>query len=66
MNCPTCGIGKLVAGTRDVPCTYKGKRTVIKAIKGQHCNNLNCREVVMEMGESERMSREMRNAYPPF
>ena len=59
MKCPTCGIGKLVAGTRNVPYTYKGKRTVIKAVKAQYCNNPKCREVVMEMDESARMSREM-------
>lgn len=59
MKCPTCGIGKLVTGTRDMPYTYKGKSTVIKAVKGQYCDNPKCKEVVMEMGESVRTSREM-------
>ncbi len=59
MKCPSCGVGKVVAGIRNVPYTYKGKRTVIKAVKGQYCNNPKCREVVMEMDESARMSREM-------
>lgn len=59
MKCPTCGIGKLVAATRDVPYTYKGKSTAIKAVKGQYCDNPKCREIVLEMSESVRTSREM-------
>ena len=59
MKCPTCGIGKRVAATRDVPYTYKGKSTVIRAVKGQYCDNPKCGEIVMEMGESVRTSREM-------
>lgn len=59
MKCPTCGIGKLVAATRGVPYTYKGKSTVIKAVKGRYCDNPKCREVVMELEQSVRMSGEM-------
>jgi HTH-type transcriptional regulator/antitoxin MqsA len=59
MKCPTCEIGNLVAGVRNMPYTYKGKKTVIKAVKGQYCDNPKCREVVMDMGESVRTSREM-------
>jgi len=59
MKCPTCGVGKLVTATRDVPYTYKGKSTVIKAVKGQYCDNPKCREIVMEMDESVRTSRQM-------
>lgn len=59
MKCPTCGIGKLVAAARDVPYTYKGKSRVIRAVKGQYCDNPKCGEIVMEMGESVRTSREM-------
>ncbi len=59
MKCPTCGTGKLIAATRDMPYTYKGESTLIKAVKGQYCDNPKCKEVVMEMGESVRTSREM-------
>lgn len=59
MKCPTCGTGKLVAAVRDVRYPYKGKKTVIKAVRGRFCNNPKCREVVMEMGESVRTSKEM-------
>lgn len=59
MNCPTCGTGKLVAATRDMPYTYKGRKTVIKAVKGQFCDNRRCVEVVLGMDESVRTSREM-------
>ena len=59
MNCPTCETGKLVAATRDMPYTYKGRKMIIKAVKGQYCDNRKCREVVMNMDESIRTSREM-------
>src|SRR2546423_915611 len=59
MKCPTCEIGKLVAGVHNMPYTYKGEKTVIKAVKGQYCDNPKCREIVMDMGESVRTSREM-------
>ena len=59
MKCPTCRIGNLIEGVRDVPYTYKGKKTVLKAVKGRFCNNRKCREVVMDKDESSRTSREM-------
>lgn len=59
MKCPACGTGKFVAGVRDVPYAYKGKKTVIKSVKGNFCGNSKCREVVMDLGESVRVSREM-------
>ena len=59
MKCPTCEIGNLVAGVRGMPYTYKGEKTVIKAVKGMFCDNPKCREVVMDMGESVRTSKEM-------
>jgi HTH-type transcriptional regulator/antitoxin MqsA len=59
MKCPTCETGKLVEAVRDVPYVYKGKKTVIKAVKGRFCDNPKCREVVMELGESVRTSKEM-------
>jgi HTH-type transcriptional regulator/antitoxin MqsA len=59
MNCPTCETGKLVATTRDMPYTYKGRKTVIKAVKGQYCGNRKCGEVVMNLDESIRTSKEM-------
>ena len=59
MKCPTCGTGDLVAAVRDVPYSYKGKNTVIKSVKGRFCDNPKCREVVMDMDESARTSREV-------
>ncbi len=59
MKCPTCEIGNLVSAVRKMPYTYKGRKTVIKAVRGQYCDNPKCREVVMDMGESVRTSREM-------
>lgn len=59
MKCPTCEIGNLVEGVRNVPYTYKGKKTVLKAVKGRFCDNRKCRELVMDKDESARRSREM-------
>ena len=42
MKCPTCETGKLVDAVRDVPYVYKGKKTVIKAVKGRFCDNPKC------------------------
>lgn len=59
MKCPKCGTGKLIAATRALPYSYKGKSTAIKAVKGKFCNNRTCREVVVDIDESARMSKEM-------
>src|SRR5258708_20969444 len=59
MKCPTCGIGNLVVTTRKLPYSYKGKSTVIKAVKGKFCNNLKCREVVLDIDEAAHVSKEM-------
>lgn len=60
MRCPTCRIGNLVPDVRDVPYVYKGKKTVVKAVKGKFCDNPRCGEVVMDKKESARTSKEMR------
>jgi len=59
MKCPACETGNLVAAVRDVPYAYKGKKTVIKAVEGRFCDNPKCREVVMDMDESVRTSKEI-------
>jgi HTH-type transcriptional regulator / antitoxin MqsA len=59
MKCPTCRIGNLVVATRKLPYRYKGKSTVIKAVKGKFCNNLKCREAVLDIDEAARVSKEM-------
>lgn len=59
MKCPTCETGNLFAAVRDVPYAYKGKKTVIKAVEGRFCDNPKCREVVMDVDESVRTSKEM-------
>ena len=59
MKCPTCETGNLATAVRDMPYTYKGRKTVIKAVHGQFCGKPKCGEVVMEIGESIRTSKEM-------
>jgi YgiT-type zinc finger domain-containing protein len=65
MQCPSCGIGKLVPDTRDRPYTYKGKSTTIGGVTWHYCNNPDCQEVVMEMGESIRPTQDGMNAAAP-
>lgn len=57
MKCPTCGGAELVQDTRDVPYTYKGARTKIKAVTARFCPA--CSEYVATMGEAQRISEEM-------
>ena len=52
MNCPSCGIGKLVRDTRDLPYTYKGESTVLPQVTGEFCTG--CDETVLDAGESRR------------
>lgn len=57
MKCPNCGGAELVQDTRDVPYTYKGARTKIKAVTARFCPA--CSEYVATMGEAQRISEEM-------
>lgn len=59
MKCPTCGAGKLVVATRDMPYTYKGEKTVIKAVRSRYCSNAKCGEAVLDVSEATRISKEM-------
>lgn len=59
MKCPTCGTGSLVDAVRDVPYVYKGRKTVIRRVKGRFCDNAKCREAVMDRDESARTSGKM-------
>lgn len=58
MKCPACGVAKLIYDTRDLPYTYKGEIAVIAAVTGDFCPA--CGESVLDMGESDRVIREMR------
>jgi HTH-type transcriptional regulator/antitoxin MqsA len=57
MKCPYCGEAQLKKGTRDLPYTYKGEQTLIKAVRGDFCPA--CDEVVLDSSESERTSELM-------
>jgi len=55
VKCPCCGAAELVRGTRDLPYTYKGEKTVIPKVKADYCPA--CGEGVLDMKEGERMSK---------
>ena len=57
MNCTICEKGNLVCKTIDMPYTYKGKTTAIKSVTGDSCSV--CGEFVLNMTESNRVSKEM-------
>ena len=52
MKCPSCGVGKLVRDTRDLPYTYKGESTVLPQVTGEFCTG--CDESVLDAAESRR------------
>lgn len=54
MKCPCCGAAKLIHDTRDLPYTYKGEATVIRAITGDFCPT--CNEVLLDRLEGDRYS----------
>jgi len=58
MKCPVCGAAELVHDTRDLPYTYKGETTVIRAVTGDFCPA--CSESILDATESDRVMREMR------
>ena len=57
MKCPSCGAGKLVRDTRNVPYAYKGETTTIPAVRGEFCPA--CGESVLTAAESKRVSAAM-------
>ena len=57
MKCPSCGEGKLVRDTRDIPYTYKSETTTIPAVHGEFCPA--CGESVLAAAESKRVSAAM-------
>lgn len=59
MKCPACGFAKTVHGVRDVEHVYKGETLVIAGVTGDFCPS--CGEVTMDMEESGRVMRLMRD-----
>ena len=56
MKCPACG-GTLKHGKRNLPYTYKGRKTVIRAVSGEFCSR--CDEVIIDSNDSARVSAAM-------
>ena len=57
MKCPSCGERNLVRHTRDIPYTYKGETTTIRAVRDDFCPA--CGESVLGAAESKRVSAAM-------
>lgn len=58
MKCPCCGAADLIHDTRDLPCTYQDKTTVIPAVTGDYCPA--CGESILDREQSERCMAAMR------
>ena len=52
MKCPSCGTGKMVHDTRDVPYTYKGESTVLPQVTADFCTA--CDEYIQDIAGSRR------------
>lgn len=46
MKCPVCGGATLILTTKDVQYIYKGQKTIIKDVTGEHCSA--CDEVLLD------------------
>ena len=54
MTCPICGEAELIYDTRDVPYTYKGKKTTLSGVEGDFCPA--CGEVIVAAAAATRVS----------
>ncbi len=59
MKCPVCGAAELLHETRDLSHAYKGETTTIPAVQGDFCPA--CGESILDMAESDRVMRAMRD-----
>ena len=59
MKCPMCGGAELVRDTRDLPHSYKGRDTIIRAVTGDHCSA--CQECILDRVEAERFGQLLRS-----
>jgi len=50
MKCPVCFNAEVVRETRDIEYEYKGRKTMLTAITGEHCPS--CGEIIMDAAES--------------
>ena len=51
MKCPVCHQGEMVSGIKDIPYTFRGRKTVLKGIHGLYC--VHCEESIMNKEEKK-------------
>ena len=49
MKCPVCHQGEMVSGIKDIPYTFRGRKTVLKGIHGLYC--VHCEESIMNKSQ---------------
>jgi len=57
MKCPCCGAAQLIQDTRDIPYTYKGEHTIIRAVTGDFCPA--CGEIILNREHGDRYSERL-------
>lgn len=57
MLCPICGAAELLRDTRDIPYSYKGRTTLIRAVTGDYCQA--CGECITDPDESRASMNQM-------
>ncbi|MEI6207398.1 MAG: type II toxin-antitoxin system MqsA family antitoxin [Desulfuromonadales bacterium] len=56
--CPVCGVCALTHEVRDLPYTYKGRKTIIESVKADWCEA--CGESLTGPGDTDRVMAAMR------
>jgi len=51
MRCIACGNNEFFVGAKDVAYVYKGHKTTLKGVSGEHC--LHCNEVIMTPAQAD-------------
>ncbi|MEI7307023.1 type II TA system antitoxin MqsA family protein [Pectobacterium atrosepticum] len=57
MKCPECGGAELVHDTKDVPYSWRGKKTMLRSVTGLYCPA--CGEAVLNKEEEEAYREKM-------
>lgn len=55
MQCPECGLDKMLSEKRDVPIDYKGVKDVVRGVEGRWC--LSCGEGVLDGLNGDRIGQ---------
>jgi HTH-type transcriptional regulator/antitoxin MqsA len=61
--CPLCGEHSLIDDTRDVPIVYRGRKVIVRQVKGDFCNS--CGEIFFDISQGEVYFRQVAEIMHP-